>query len=174
MAWHPLRAHPSAPPALALALEAQPGGGASDLALDFRLEGDISRLRFGNDRGRQDGLWLQTCFEAFLAPVGAAGYLEFNFTPSGAWAAYEFEARRLGMRALDLPRPPVIAAQRGGRGLDLTVQFSLPRRAAAWRLGLAAVLEDELGAKSYWALDHGGSEPDFHDPAGFRLEIPGA
>jgi hypothetical protein len=174
MAWHPLRAHPSAPPALALALEARPVGGARYLALDFRLEGEVSRLRFGSLRGRQDGLWQHTCFEAFLAPVGAPGYLELNFTPSGAWAAYEFGARRLGMQTLDLPQPPAIAAQRDGQRLDLTVQFSLPRRAAAWRLGLAAVLEDELGAMSYWALAHGGSEPDFHDPAGFRLDIAGA
>jgi hypothetical protein len=174
MVWHPLRAHPSAPPAPDLSLAAQAGAGAGDLALNFRLEGDVSRLRFGSASGRQEGLWRHSCFEAFLAPVGAPGYLEFNFTPSGAWAAYEFEARRLGMRALDLPRPPVIAAQRGDRRVELTVQFPLPRRTAAWRLGLAAVLEDELGAMSYWALAHGGSEPDFHDPAGLQLEIAGA
>ncbi len=174
MDWQPLHAHPAAPPAAPWRLAAQFRGSAQSLELQFRLEGDTARLRIGREQGRRDRLWQQTCFEAYFAPVGAPGYLEFNFAPSGAWAAYEFEARRLGMRALELPRPPVIAAQCAGRRLDLAVQFALPRRSAAWRTGLAAVLEDELGAKSYWALAHGSAEPDFHDPSGFRLELAGA
>jgi hypothetical protein len=39
------------------------------------------------------------------------------------------------------------------------------------RLGLAAVIERTDGGHSYWALTHPGDRPDFHDPAGFVLQI---
>jgi hypothetical protein len=171
---HPLLAHPSAPPAADWQLEAEarviPGG----LGLRFLLEGEARRLRLGSGRGRAHELWRQTCFEAFLAPEGKPGYLEFNVTPSGAWAAYGFDARRQGMRPLELPQPPEIATNRGDRSLEVTVQFLLPFAAPAWRLGLAAVLEEVEGTMSYWALAHPGPLPDFHDPAGFLLDIAAA
>jgi hypothetical protein len=42
---------------------------------------------------------------------------------------------------------------------------------AMLRLGLAAVIERSDGGLSHWALAHPGERPDFHDPAGFVLEI---
>lgn len=169
---HPLLAHPAAPPAADWRLDAQATGGIQGLELRYRLQGDIARLRLGCDRGRQDGLWRQTCFEAFCQPAGAPGYLELNFAPSGAWAGYRFDARRSGMRPLAMPAPRIAAVGRD-HGLEVTVQFQLPS-AGAWRLGLAAVLEDDSGAMSYWALSHAGPQPDFHDPAGFLLDIAAA
>jgi hypothetical protein len=166
-----LHAHPAAQPApswqLAAGARAVPGG----LALTYRLEGDIARLRRGEARDRADGLWQHTCFEAFLQPTDGHGYLEFNFTPEGAWAAYRFDGRRLGMRTLDLPRPPMIAMTRGEQ-LEVGVQLALPAGIPACRMGLMAVLEDESGGLSYWALKHPGPQPDFHDPAGFPLAMP--
>jgi hypothetical protein len=38
-------------------------------------------------------------------------------------------------------------------------------------LALSAVLAAATGEKSYWALVHSGDKPDFHHPAGFRLEL---
>jgi hypothetical protein len=38
-------------------------------------------------------------------------------------------------------------------------------------LGLAAVIEDQSGNLSYWALAHRAEKPDFHSPAGFVVEI---
>ena len=35
-------------------------------------------------------------------------------------------------------------------------------------IGLSAVIEEEGGVKSYWAISHHGDEPDFHDPACFE------
>src|SRR4029450_11259927 len=48
-------------------------------------------------RGRADGLWKTTCAEAFVG-LSRGAYLEFNFSPSGKWAAYRFEGPRKGMR----------------------------------------------------------------------------
>jgi len=39
------------------------------------------------------------------------------------------------------------------------------------RLGLAAVIERTDGGLSHWAITHPAERPDFHDPAGFVLEI---
>src|SRR3979490_1310679 len=47
------------------------------------------------------GLWQHTCFEAFLAAPGVAGYYEFNFTPTLDWAAYQFTDYRDGMTPAD-------------------------------------------------------------------------
>jgi hypothetical protein len=37
-------------------------------------------------------------------------------------------------------------------------------------LGLTAVVEEENGRLSYWALKHPPGKPDFHSPEGFVLE----
>lgn len=170
MESHPLRAHPAAQAGPAWQLEAGvrtiPGG----LSLRYCLAGDIARLRHGKAGGRVEGLWKHTCFEAFLQPIDEHGYLEFNFSPAGAWAAYRFGGRRAGRKPLELPRPPLISVTREDR-LETSVQLLLPPGSRSWRAGLSAVLEDDNGCLSYWALAHAGPQPDFHDPAGFLLEI---
>jgi len=44
----------------------------------------------------------------------------------------------------------------------------------SWRLGLAAVIEEASGRKSYWALAHPPGKPDFHHSDCFAHEIPAA
>ncbi|WP_230079881.1 DOMON-like domain-containing protein [Alteripontixanthobacter maritimus] len=130
---------------------------------------------------RRDELWSTTCFELFLRTEGEETYTEFNFSPSDAWAAYDFTARRQRMRPRALSRPPV-CTMRPGRTFalfDVAVPASaLPAIPAA--LGLTAVLEETGGNKSFWAMDHGaadsGKRPDFHDPSclAARLAATGA
>ena len=43
-----------------------------------------------------DDLWQHTCFELFIGAKNDAEYYEFNFSPSGEWAAYEFRNYRDG------------------------------------------------------------------------------
>ena len=50
---------------------------------------------------------------------------------------------------------------------DLVAQTS-PLRL---RIAAAAVLEDETGTLSYWALRHAPGKPDFHHADGFLLEL---
>ena len=49
----------------------------------------------------QDFLWKRTCGELFLGVPGDPSYLEFNFSPSGDWAAYAFDGYRTGVRNHD-------------------------------------------------------------------------
>jgi hypothetical protein len=39
------------------------------------------------------------------------------------------------------------------------------------RLALSAVIEEDGGMLSYWALKHPPGKPDFHHPDAFALEI---
>lgn len=168
---HPAGAEPGAVRRIAAEVAWQPATG--QVFLHYRLEGDPSGLVVPAPASprRTDGLWRHTCFEAFLLWGAGPGYLEFNFSPSGEWAAYRFDGRRLGMRALEVRQGPVIRSRQGPDALELQSTLTLDAILddAALRLGLAAVVESTDGQTSWWALRHRASRPDFHDPAGFTL-----
>lgn len=166
-----LERHPATPCAalrgIAVSLER---GGEGALRVAFALEGEIDRLRVARRRAPQVGerLWQHTCCEVFVARHGHSGYREFNLSPSGEWAAFDFERYREGS-ALDIPDPG-IAVTRSATRLELVA--SLPAYAQGeLRVGLAAVIEDAAGAFSYWALRHAPGKPDFHHRAAFALEL---
>jgi hypothetical protein len=147
------------------------------LRFRYRVEGTIDRLRLPMPEvaRRRDGLWHHTCFEAFLQPDASQAYYEFNFAPSGEWAAYRFGGRRSERRLPDLPAPSIeVRRDPGHCELTATVSLAaLPELAGATQVcaGIAAVIENGDGAKSYWALAHTADEPDFHDPATFTLRL---
>lgn len=165
---HALVPHPETPcaevRALALILE-RPAPGR--LTLHYRLEGDIGALRLPEPRAavRSDGLWHHTCFEAFLAPGGGHGYWEYNFSPSGAWAAYQFSGYREGMAPVMKGAAPAISVRddRDSLTLSAAVDISwMPCAEAELVLGAAAVIETRAFVLSYWALAHPAGKPDFH------------
>ncbi|MNC86336.1 hypothetical protein D3C83_19880 [compost metagenome] len=137
----------------------------------YRIEGEIARLRIPPPRPpqRAEGLWQHTCCELFACGPDAPAYREFNFAPSGEWAAYEFRGYREGARPLD-SAVEIRVKQAAGR---LELAASIPFSADRARLGLCAVVEEqESGALSYWALRHAPGKPDFHHPVAFALELP--
>ena len=148
------------------------------LHLAYRIDGDVSRLALpaAGPALRTDDLWRHSCFEAFLQADAGPDYLEFNFSPSGAWAAYRFSARRKGRESPRLTAPRM-EVRHGADWLTMNIQLSLAGIAefaapATVSAGLAAVIEDARGGLSYWALAHGAAPPDFHDPATFTLRLP--
>lgn len=111
---------------------------------------------------RADELWKTTCFEAFLQAAGEDSYREWNFAPTGNWAAYQFSGYREDMEKAQVDHPPYIRMEDNftwwAVGATIAVEAS-----KEWRLGLSAVLEEKDGTKSYWALAHSNDEkPDFH------------
>jgi hypothetical protein len=151
---------------------------AERIVLRYVLEGDLEYLIIPSEGAarRAHELWLHTCFEAFLGAVGLPGYHEFNFAPSRAWAMYRFSAPRQGMAVVTDARAPHLAMQRTAAGItleatifwrDLIPQIPPPRL----RIAMAAVVEDEGGRLSYWALQHPPGRPDFHHPDSFTLEL---
>ena len=129
-------------------------------------------------RVRRDELWRTTCFELFVQANGSESYCEFNFSPSQAWASYDFDDYREGMRERELPRAPVIS-WRGGKSALTVCDVAVPRSglpSMPYAFNLTAIIEEEGGRNSYWALRHPNGPPDFHDPACFAgmLEAPAA
>ena len=148
------------------------------LALAYTLDGDSTRLQIPPPRPRRraDRLWQHTCFEAFIAVKGNSEYYEFNFAPSGEWAAYAFRRYRDGAPLVDEELAPRISVRNAENGLELDAIIRSDRLpalqpAAPLRLALAAVIEEDGGMLSYWALTHPPGTPDFHHPDAFALEI---
>jgi hypothetical protein len=149
----------------------------------YVLRADIARVRMAPEPPpeqppkRADDLWKHTCFEAFIGAPGATGYCEFNFSPSRQWAAYRFTAYRAGMSSPDLPAPPQICVRRFADRVELDAavplqDFIVPHGAPRLKVGLNAVVEEENGTLSHWAVKHAPGKADFHWPDGFALELP--
>jgi hypothetical protein len=154
-----------------------PGG---TLHLSYRLDADLGQLRLpiSMTPARADDLWRHTCFEAFISGPGSPGYSELNFSPSGQWAAYTFTGRRTGRRKPDLTNAPALIWRCTDGRLELDAEICLDGLWSApaettLRVALSAVVEEQSGTISYWALRHPDKQPDFHHPEGFVLELPG-
>ncbi len=149
------------------------------LGFYYLLEGDASAVRLPTTQQptRVDGLWQHTCCEAFVAGPDTGGYSEFNFAPSGAWAAYGFTAYREGMKPVAVAADPVIVLRTDKARIEIDAVIgsrSLPPGEKGLRFGLAVVVEDMQGGLSYWSLAHPAERPDFHHAAGFRYSLPPA
>lgn len=132
---------------------------------EFRFDGTVSAISLPEvgPSERTDNLWKTSCFEVFWQPIGGQSYREFNLSPSGRWAAYDFDSFREGMR--DAPVDAIaLSCSRTDSGLILkaSVAADLPSPA---QVALNAVVEHADGALQYWALAFGPGKPDFHSEA---------
>ena len=168
---HPLAPWPGPELSIAVTVAVRADGGGE---CRFEVGGDLSDVLVPERATpeRADGLWRHTCFELFAARRGTPGYLEFNFAPSGRWAAYAFSAYRAPLPPPPTPAP-AIRAEATARRLVVTAHVA----PASWPgdatldVGLAAVLETRRGALGYYALTHPAERPDFHDRRGFALTL---
>lgn len=191
-----LRPHPAARVALpddAITVEVRYLSTQKNLEISYDIRSEhlpVLQPLAGPEPVRCDDLWRHTCCELFIAPTSGKGrYIEFNFAPSGDWAAYEFEGLRRGMRPL---RWSGNASNEGDAGcaaptirryssivddlslsqrlslhrLQVEVQLPAPPIIDEIRLSPTVVLETSAGI-SHWALRHPHDQPDFHDPTGF-------
>ena len=174
MQTHSLSCHPCGVPLAVSAVEARWGLVGPWLQLRWRVEG-ASRIAVPRFAGRvqRDGLWQTTCFEMFVRPEDGTAYAEYNFSPSEAFAAYDFSGWREGMAQRALSHAPVITPRRvaGLLIVDVAIPLAdLPPLPAA--LSLTCVIEEESGVKTFWAMDHGDSaQPDFHRAACFAATL---
>lgn len=163
--------HPAAPPGAIHTVDAELVRSADGVIATFRATGDLSRLVIPASAapGRADNLWTTTCFELFIGNDGEA-YREFNFSPSGQWAAYDFA----GYRHLAGPGEAHvhIDIQNDDKSLTLTatVVSHIPDPA---RIGLSAVIAERDGTLRYWAVAFAPGKPDFHAGATRALLLDG-
>ena len=145
--------------------------------LEYRFAGRTGAIHWpeiaaGGAAERRDGLWRQTCCEVFAGVPGDPSYCEFNFSPSGQWAAYAFSAERerVADPAIDAPSIRVVR-----QAEDAVLSAVLPAGALPpgprIEMNVSVVVEETDGRVSYWALRHPAARPDFHQRAAFALTL---
>jgi len=75
------------------------------------------------------------------------------------------------MRFLANPRVPCAKVRRSPSSMRPFLPRLCPQRHG---FNMTAVIEEEGGAKSFWALAHASGKPDFHDAACFVGELAAA
>jgi hypothetical protein len=172
--------HPTTPlpqvESLAVSLSLAADGGLA-ARFDCRCRDGALRLPQARPPAAADELWRHTCCELFAGAAGAAAYREFNWSPSGQWAMYDFSAYR--ERAASRLDPTLSAAgiefaqAAGGWTLGARLAAAALPEASGGpiELGVAAVLEAADGTLSYWALRHAAERPDFHRRETFVLRL---
>ena len=175
--------HPATPSPFVHAIKARVTRKSDNhLVFNFRLMGDIDRLIIPAPQvaAPADKLWEHTCFEAFIAIADEPAYREFNFSPSGQWAAYAFSDYRqrddvVTNQLISIASPRILIRTFADRlELDAIIPpNALPHLAngATLQCGLSAVIEDTDGGRSYWALRHTAAHPDFHLRDAFAFEL---
>lgn len=145
------------------------------LALRYAVDADAGSLQIPASASaeRRDELWRHSCFELFVA-TGARSYREFNFSPSGDWAVYDFASYRDAMLKPPVDQPPFVRRDAADLAFTVTVPAALLQdvQAGAAALGISAVIEDAASRLSYWSLRHAPGNPDFHHRDGFMIEWP--
>ncbi len=153
--------------AVTAAITATPAG----CEAEFRLAGQVPAIILPTPTApeRADNLWQTTCFEIFWQPLGGTFYREFNFSPSGRWAAYDFDSFREGMR--DAPVDAIaLACSHDANGLVLTASITADLPGPA-QVALNAIVEHADGAKQFWALSFAPGAPEFHAEATRQLIV---
>ena len=155
--------HPDMPSGAIHTVEAELERVAGGAVATFRAIGDVSRLIIPPPAApeRTAGLWQTTCFELFVAGEGET-YREFNFSPSGAWAAYAFDRHRHGMR--EVQARVEIQILKSDKALSLIAEVETELQDSA-HVGLTAVILEADGLTRYWATAFAPGEPDFHAAA---------
>lgn len=170
---HRLIAHPALPPRCVSRVQVRWRFLRSDeLILRWRIDGAQNVvLPPLADGSRADDLWQTTCFELFL-DFGDGAYREFNFSPSGQWAAYDFTAYRERSGNAEIAVDPVVKAERGHSVIAGEVRLPVAALGGARKAALCTVIEEEGDVVSFWANAHGNAEkPDFHDRSCFVIDL---
>jgi hypothetical protein len=166
-----LSRHPDTPPGAIHTIDAElrrvPGG----VVATFNAVGDTAQLVVPPLAApeRADDLWRTTCFELFVGGEGES-YREFNLSPSGAWAAYEFDGHRNGRRDINVRIEIETSLNNKSLLVTAKIEAEFPNPSP---VGLTAVIEEKDGLLRYWATTFAPGEPDFHAAASRSLLLDG-
>jgi len=165
----PLTFHPDHPPLSVTSIEAQCWQEGGRWRFRYLVEGTEHLVLPDPARPRRaDDLWRTTCFEAFVSEPGSA-YREYNFSPSGEWAAYAFDSPRVGM--CDAADQAEVWLEGGETWIAVEAAVAADL-APGSPLNLTAVIEETGGTASYWALAHPDGPADFHNRDCFVAYLP--
>ncbi|MDR2625108.1 MAG: hypothetical protein LBC37_02110 [Zoogloeaceae bacterium] len=141
------------------------------LRLEYTLRGALSAVLFPAPGQELDAerLWAHSCCEVFVATEKRRAYREYNFSPNGQWAIFDFSAYRQRAESPPALPAPRTQWQSAADALHLSLVLLLP--AAPLRLALAVVLETRAGHLAYYALRHPPGAPDFHHRTNFMRHL---
>jgi hypothetical protein len=174
---HRLAPHPEQQPGSVASVEVEVVRQGNSIVLTYSVEPTETVIFPAFAHERRDNLWRGTCFELFVRPE-RGGYVEFNFAPLSAWNAYSFTDWRMGRRPYQPDREPRITDSRldgnedasGSYHLQVVLSGDLLLLAPA-EVSIVAIIEEEGGKLSYWALAHPPGSPNFHHPDCFVARL---
>jgi hypothetical protein len=149
-------------------------GTSGEVTLTYRVSGETGALEIParSTPQRIDGLWKNTCFELFIGNFEDKNYLEYNFSPSRQWAAYQFAGYRSDMVELETKAPNIRVTQAADAfTLTATIALTDAWRERGLRVGISTVIATKSGDISYWALAHPPGKPDFHHKDCFAVQL---
>lgn len=117
----------------------------------------------------KDELWKSTCFEMFYKKENSPEYGEFNFSPDGHYAHYQFSSYREGMKSCPTENNRECTITQHPNKIEYCFKIHVP---AADLFSFTAVIKSEQQLQ-YWSAweGHGQLEkPDFHHEGNFCLK----
>lgn len=127
----------------------------------------------GSETRRQDFLWENTCFEAFISTPNQNKYFELNLSPSLAWNLYRFTGYRTpnDMPPVAVTEHALIKSEVHDHTIHVVIDLNVLNLAdQEITLGLTAVIKTAESVE-YLALHHPQFEADFHDARGWTIRL---
>lgn len=110
----------------------------------------------------------------FIGERESSPYWEFNVSPNGDWNIYKLSDYRSDLKP-DIEYQGLDGVINNTAGhFELKLVFPLPtdlQESQTIEVAICAVIQLKQGPISYWALNHGGPEADFHRRDGFVLGL---
>lgn len=152
---------------LKLAVEGQISRLGTSLVVHFVVLGACDEVQWpsiSQSPQRRDNLWQHTCFELFLSEPNSKEYIEYNFSPSHDWNAYQFQNYRTASKSVDCETPNFEIIFRSGsrHEYQITVPLPQPQTVSSLNVGITTVIASKNSHMLYFALIHTGTQPDFH------------
>jgi hypothetical protein len=147
------------------------------LHIHYQLTGNLDAVRLPQRTDppvRRHELWTTTCLELFIGEKESSPYWEFNLSPNGDWNIYKLTDYRSNLKAELEFQDLASVIDRSADHFELNLVCPLPanlKTAPKLEVAICAVIQLKQGPIRYWALNHGGSEADFHRRDGFVLSL---
>lgn len=118
---------------------------------------------------RVSKLWEQTCFEAFIQPVGSKRYFEINLTINKSWNAFEFSDYRNPQPPNEFSGAELIHISIKDHQLKAQIKFEGVKFNVI-KASLCSVIFLKNKSVTYWSTRHADQKPNFHHFDSFTIE----
>lgn len=169
--WHSLTPFSAQP--MSYSVQAQVERIHDKLMLSFELTDPQNEVIWQpqDEIKRQDFLWENTCFEAFIGTPSTPEYFELNLSPARAWNLYRFTDYRTPnvMPPISVNEPVLLNLDVDHHKISATIDLNMLKlKDIEIKLGLTAVIKT-TDSLHYFAIQHPLLHADFHDAQGWTI-----